>query len=297
MSTPEFTREDDGETRALNRGASALQEFLDVFGEGGITEQDRAHMQKLVDRGGHENKVSRRLCAEIRRKRHCGQGSPDVAEEIPFEISTSSVVYHAGGRCQHYTDIPAVTGNGRVTQILCGVMRQARWQGLPPKAIAWAVPCEIDRGSVSYHTIGDCTHETDVPPFSRRTVSASDCRDWRARVGDETMGEIARRTPWSYTTVASHVEGHCNHDHETDSESESVSAGVGREQCRAWRRIVREQLRDPEGVAEDGGFDEELVRRHVTGACEHGFDIIEEMPLRYNGMEWVPLEDLLGVDG
>lgn len=285
-----------GRRTGIEGGISAMEKFLKAFGEGGITEQDKAHLRGLTERGAHDKKVSRRLCADIRVRRHRGESSKEIAELVPIDLSIGSVHYHAGGKCQHYTDVPAVDSNGRVTGLMCGLLRQARWNGLLPNQLVEAVPFEIERSSISYHTLGNCTHSVDVPPFKRRTVDEEQCAEWRSRSETEAYGAIARTAPFTYSTVAVHCEGHCNHEHAPDGgigvDQETIDR---RERCRDWRQAVAGG-RSPAAVADEAGVEETRVRRHITGSCEHAFDIDGAMPLRYNGVEWLPLEEMLGVD-
>lgn len=270
-------------------GTSAIGEFLGIFGEGGLTEDDYRHMDGLARSTGR-GKVSHRLCEEIRTRRHRGESAAELAKRIPIDLSHGTITFHAGGKCQHYVDVPPANTQGRVTDLMCGLLRQARWQGIGPTALAEMLPCEFTHSSVSHHTTGHCTHDTSVPPFTRRTVSAEQCAEWNERREEgEPMPKIAQTSPFEYGTVAAHTNGECNHE-QAVPESRSLAR---RDRCREWRERIRTGT-SPASVASDAGVSDELVRRHATGACEHGFDIREEPPLRYNGAEWVSAADLWG---
>lgn len=68
---------------------------------------------------------------------------------------------------------------------------------------------------------------------------------------------------------------------------------VDREECLQWRQRALESG-SLEAVADNALVPISAVEEHVTGACEHGFDIVEQPPLRNNGREWVSAADLWG---
>lgn len=63
---------------------------------------------------------------------------------------------------------------------------------------------------------------------------------------------------------------------------------VDRDQCLAWRQTVLEDG-DLATVADGKVVPTEIVRKHVTGSCEHGFDT-SVAPVRFNGVEWTSTE-------
>lgn len=68
-----------------------------------------------------------------------------------------------------------------------------------------------------------------------------------------------------------------------------VSDNITYADCRTWRQAVR-SLNEIEPVATEADVRTDLVREHVSGDCEHGFDVGDAVPLRYNGIDWVPME-------
>jgi uncharacterized C2H2 Zn-finger protein len=68
-----------------------------------------------------------------------------------------------------------------------------------------------------------------------------------------------------------------------------VSDNVTYGDCRTWRQAVR-SLNEIEPVATEADVPADVVRDHVSGDCEHGFDVGDAVPLRYNGIDWVPME-------
>lgn len=269
--------------------ASAMSEFLGIFGEDGLTEKDRNNMAKLAARSRYgRGKVSHRLCEEIRRRRHRGYSTKEVVEQIPIEITPYSVSDHASGRCKHITEVPEVNTKGAVTDLMCGLLRQLRWMGASPTLLAEGIGTGITHSSVSHHTTGECTHDTAVPPFTRRTVSLEQCREWNERrAAGDPMPEIAETTPFKYVTVAKHTNDNCNHDHSISTE-EATQRPV---RCREWRVQVLEG-RSPADVAASAECGEEMVRRHVTGACEHGFEVDGQPALRKSADGWVPAGEM-----
>lgn len=77
---------------------------------------------------------------------------------------------------------------------------------------------------------------------------------------------------------------------ETAQNTALMSDTVTYADCRTWRQTVR-SLNEIEPVAAQADVPVDVVRDHVSGDCEHGFDIGQDaVPLRYNGIDWVPME-------
>lgn len=68
---------------------------------------------------------------------------------------------------------------------------------------------------------------------------------------------------------------------------------VSRSRCKEWRQAVK-RGRDLSTLSASILLTVDDVVDHVTGSCEHGFDIAEEPPARYNGMEWTSVAETWG---
>lgn len=67
-----------------------------------------------------------------------------------------------------------------------------------------------------------------------------------------------------------------------------VSYRITRQECMGWRRAVLSS-NTLDVVLDDRELPLQVVRKHVTGDCEHGFDT-SVAPVRYNGLEWESTE-------
>jgi len=194
---------------------SGDREVVDYLGynDGGLTETDRRHARHLAVHGPFQNKVSQRLCEEIRRRRHNGESGESVYESLPVEMSRALMDDHAAGRCPHPHDVPPVDADGQLSQVQCALLRVACWRGVTQREASELPEDTVDQTTVWLHVTGNCNHVCGIPPARQETVTAAQCRYWRdQRDGGVALSEVASSTTFSESTVSKHTCGRCEHD-------------------------------------------------------------------------------------
>lgn len=168
-------------------------------------------------------------CARWRQRARNGESPREISESRGVEHTGNRIRHHIYGRCacEHDTPkLPPSDARPKSNHDLCAEWRRRvrREDETSPNSISNEDGTDFSSKAISHHVYGRCVCDHHVDPVSKdevgkRGVKTTECSEWRARarIGSESAAAISRdpSVDWGAKTVAKHVYGRCDCDHDT----------------------------------------------------------------------------------
>lgn len=222
--------------------------------------------------------ITQDVCEELRVQASNDRPTRELAKA--FDVGVGTIRYHVHGECSHVTTAsPLARPGSGLDGTRCHEIRTQFAAGDDPDTIA----DELGHSwkTVVTHLTGDCDHG-DERVVERREVlyrlpvEAEDCARLRETYASDDAVDLLslqREVPWSYQTVARHVNGHCAHDVEAAPRTPRKRATISRELCEELRERYRADTDLTLGklgpLADEYDPSVGTIKRHVRYRCTH----------------------------